>query len=69
MESHIGMLRRITGINSYETTADVAEYLNYPQNIMIIPSENYTEGLSAFAMAAHMGEPILFASRNEIKAW
>jgi hypothetical protein len=61
--------RRITGINSYETAAYVAEYLYYPQNIMIIPSENYREGLSACAMAAHMGEPILFASRNELPSY
>ena len=58
--------RRITGMNSYETAANVAEYLNYPQNIMIISSENYIEGLSTCAMAAHMGEPNLFAFRNKL---
>lgn len=58
--------RRITGKNSYETPALVAEYLKYPKNIMIISSENFREGLSAFAMSAHMGEPILFASRNKL---
>ncbi len=61
--------RRIAGSNSYETAAYIAEYLKYPQNIMIIPSENYREGLSACAMAAHMGDPILFASRNELPSY
>lgn len=61
--------KRVSGMNSYETAAKVAEYLNYPQNIMIIPSEDYREGMSACAMAAHMGEPILFASRNELPSY
>ena len=33
---------------------------------MIVSSEDYREGLSACAWAAHMGEPILFTTRNEL---
>lgn len=58
--------KRITGSDFNETAAKVAEYLNYPKNIMIVSSEDYREGLSACAMAAHMGEPVLFAARNEL---
>lgn len=61
--------KRITGTNFYDTAVKVAEFLNYPQNIMIVSSEDYREGLSACAMAAHMGEPILFADRNVLPAY
>jgi len=57
---------RISGTNFYETSAKVAQYFNYPENIMIVSSEDYREGLSACAWAAHMGNPILFATRNEL---
>lgn len=60
---------RISGANFYETSARVAQYLNYPENIMIVSGEDYREGLSACAWAAHMGEPILFATRNELPAY
>lgn len=59
-------IKRITGRSFYETAAKVAEYLNFPQNIMIVSSENYEEGLSACAMAAHMGVPILFTDRYRL---
>lgn len=58
--------KRITGSNFNGTAAKVAEYLNYPKNIMIVSSEDYREVLSACAMAAHMGEPVLFTARNEL---
>lgn len=61
--------KRISGTNFYETAAKVAEYLNYPQNIMLVSSEDYMEGLSAGAMAAHMGEPILFAAKNVLPSY
>lgn len=60
---------RISGRNFFDTSASVAQYLNYPQNIMIVSGENFTEGLSACAWAAHMGEPILFATRNELPSY
>lgn len=56
--------KRILGTNSYETTAKVAEFLNFPENIMIVSGEDYRDGLSACAWAAHMGTPILFATKN-----
>jgi len=61
--------KRISGTNFYETAAIIAEYLNYPKNIMIVSSEDYNEGLSACAMAAHMGEPILFATGNVLPSY
>ena len=61
--------KRILGTSFYETAAKVAEFLNYPQNIMIVSSEDYREGLPACAMAAHMGEPILFATGNDLPSY
>jgi len=58
--------KRITGINPFDTVAKVAEYLNYPENIMIVSGEDYREGLSACAWAAHMGDPILFSQKYQL---
>lgn len=60
---------RISGLNFYETSVKVAQYLNYPQNIMIVSSEGYADGLSACAWAAHMGDVILFATKNELPSY
>lgn len=56
--------KRISGANFLETSVKVAEYLNFPENIMIVSGENYMEGLSACAWAAHMGTPILFTAKD-----
>lgn len=61
--------KRISGKNFLETSAKVAEYLNFPQNIMIVSGEDYSEGLSACAWAAHMGEPILFTAKDYIPSY
>lgn len=58
--------KRISGINFWETSVKVAEYLNYPENIMIVSGEDYKEGLSACAWAAHMGDPILFTAKDHL---
>ncbi len=58
--------KRISGNNFYETAARVAEYLEYPQNIMIISGEDYREGLSTCAYAAHSGDVVLFSDRNQL---
>lgn len=60
---------RISGSNFYETSAKIAGYLNYPKNIMIVSSEDYREGLSACAWAAHMGDVILFTTRNQLPSY
>ncbi|MEL7656975.1 MAG: cell wall-binding repeat-containing protein [Bacillota bacterium] len=60
---------RITGSNFYETSVKVAQYLNYPQNIMIVSSESYADGLSACAWAAHMGDVILFTAKDELPSY
>jgi len=60
---------RISGRNFYDTSAMVAHYLNYPQNIMIVSAEDYAGGLSTCAWAAHMGDPILFTTRNELPVY
>ncbi|WIV11146.1 cell wall-binding repeat-containing protein [Proteiniborus sp. MB09-C3] len=59
-------VKRISGTNFFDTSAKIAEYLGFPQNIMIVSSEDYREGLSACAWAAHMGDIILFATRDEL---
>ena len=68
VEQHLNMLglktKKISGTNFLETSAKVAEYHNYPENIMIISGEDYREGLSACAWAAHMGDPILFTAKE-----
>lgn len=61
--------KRISGRNFLETSAKVAEYLNFPQNIMIVSGEDYREGLSACAWAAHMGDPILFTAKDYIPSY
>lgn len=60
---------RISGSNFYETSAKVARYLNYPKNIMVVSSEDYREGLSACAWAAHMGDVILFVTRSQLPSY
>ncbi|HWT74440.1 MAG TPA: cell wall-binding repeat-containing protein [Mobilitalea sp.] len=53
----------ITGKSYYETAANVTKYLNNIDNIMLIPSDEYWDGLSACAWAAHMGAPILLITK------
>lgn len=60
---------RISGSNFYETSVKVAQYLNYPQNIMIVSSESYADGLPTCAWAAHMGDVILFATKNQLPSY
>ncbi|WP_054871159.1 cell wall-binding repeat-containing protein [Caloranaerobacter sp. TR13] len=59
-------IKRISGTNILETSAKIAEYLNFPQNIMIVSGENYKEGLCACAWAAHMGDIILFTTKYQL---
>jgi len=58
--------KRISGANFFETAAKVAEYLNYPKNIMIVSGEDYREGLSACGWTAHMGDAILFTIKDKL---
>lgn len=60
---------RITGYNYFETSAMIAQYLNYPENIMIVSSEDYRDGLSACAWAAHMGDIILLSKKNQLSLY
>ncbi|MBU5313498.1 cell wall-binding repeat-containing protein [Tissierella carlieri] len=70
IEEQLNMLglrtKRIGGGNFYETAARVAEYLKYPPNIMVISGEDYREGLSTCAYAAHSGDVILFSDKNQL---
>lgn len=56
----------ISGQSYYETAANVTKYLENLENIMLISAEDYWDGLSACAWAAHMGAPILFTSKNHL---
>jgi len=58
--------KRIGGINFYDTAAKVAEYLEYPQNIMIVSGEDYREGLCTCAYAAHSGDVVLFTEKHKL---
>lgn len=70
VEDQLNMLglgtERISGVDFYETAAKVAEYLDFPQNIMIISGEDYREGLSTCAYAAHSGDVILFTDKYRL---
>jgi hypothetical protein len=57
---------RIDGKDIYELTANISRYLNYPQNIFIISSEDYMEGMSVCAYAAHSGAAILFTEKHHL---
>ncbi|ABW18616.1 cell wall-binding repeat-containing protein [Alkaliphilus oremlandii] len=58
--------KRISGMNFYDTAAKTAEYLEYPQNIMVVSGEDYREGLCACAYAAHSGDVILFTQKHQL---
>lgn len=56
--------KRISGNDIFELSANIAHYLEYPQNIMVISSEDYKEGLCTCSYAAHSGTAILFTERD-----
>ncbi len=56
----------LSGANIYETAANVARFLDNLDNIIILSFQNYQNGLSACAWAAHMGVPILFTEKNQL---
>lgn len=58
--------KRIGGYNFYETSFRIAEYLNFPQSIILISGEDYQEGLSVTAYAAHAGSVIVFTNKYEL---
>ncbi|HEX3076464.1 MAG TPA: cell wall-binding repeat-containing protein [Lachnospiraceae bacterium] len=63
-------IKIIAGKNYFETAAHVAGYEHNPENnIMIISAEDYREGLSACAYAAHMGVPILLTTKNRLPSY
>ncbi len=56
--------KRISGNDIFKLSANIAGYLEYPQNIMIISGEDYREGLCACSYAAHSGSAILFTEKD-----
>ena len=55
---------RINGNNIYELSANIAEYMEYPQNIFVISGEDYREGLCTCSYSAHAGTSILFVEKD-----
>lgn len=57
---------RLTGINAYHTAAEIARFLGYPGDIMLLSGEHPLSGLCAGAMAAHGGVPVLFTLKDTL---
>lgn len=54
---------RIDGSDFYELSANIASYQEYPQDIIIIPSDDYREGMCTCSFVAHAGATILFTEK------
>ncbi len=57
---------RIVGINAYHTAAEVARFLGYPSEVMLVSGEDPLSGLCAAAMAVHRGVPVLFTLKDAL---
>ena len=56
----------ITGRNHFETACKIPSIRKKFENILIVSSEDYPEGIMAAYWSAHHGDPILFVQRNSI---
>ncbi|HHY33655.1 MAG TPA: LysM peptidoglycan-binding domain-containing protein [Firmicutes bacterium] len=57
---------RLTGINAYHTAAEIARFLGYPRDVMLLSGEHPLSGLCAGAMAVHGGVPVLFTLKDAL---
>ncbi len=55
---------RIVGINAYHTAAEVARFLGYPSDVILVSGQDPSLGLCAGALAAYAGSPILYTLRD-----
>ena len=57
---------RICGINAYHTAAEIARFLGYPNDMMLVSGQNPLSGLVAGAMASHRGIPVVFTLKDKL---
>jgi hypothetical protein len=57
---------RISGINAYHTAAELARFLGYPSDMILVSGQDPKSGLVAGAMAAHRGIPIVFTLKDTL---
>ncbi|MFZ5925692.1 MAG: cell wall-binding repeat-containing protein [Bacillota bacterium] len=57
---------RLVGINAYHTAAEIARFLGYPGEVMLVSGEDPLSGLCAGAMAVHRGVPVLFTLKDAL---
>ena len=57
---------RISGINAYHTAAEVARFLGYPSDMILVSGQDPQSGLVAGAMAAHRGIPVVFTLNDTL---
>lgn len=57
---------KINGANIYELSANIASYLEYPQNIFIVSAEDYKDGICVCHYSAHSGTSILFVEKDSL---
>ncbi|MGE5574385.1 MAG: cell wall-binding repeat-containing protein [Bacteroidota bacterium] len=57
---------RLAGMNAYHTAAEIARFLGYPRDFMLLSGEHPLSGLCAGAMAVHAGVPILFTLKDSL---
>ncbi len=57
---------RLAGMNAYHTAAEIARFLGYPGDIMLLSGEHPLSGLCAGAMAVHGGVPVLFTLKDTL---
>lgn len=57
---------RISGINAYHTAAEVARFLGYPSDMMLVSGQDSLSGLVAGTMATYRGIPIVFSLKDTL---
>ncbi|MGE4272959.1 MAG: cell wall-binding repeat-containing protein [Desulfitobacterium sp.] len=67
LNAHGISTRRIAGASRYETSLSIAEELGDFQKIFVCNGENFPDALSAAAVAANEGIPILLTPANELQ--
>lgn len=55
---------RIDGSDFYQLSSNIADYQEYPQDIIIISANDFREGQCVCSFAAHSGTTILFTEKN-----
>lgn len=59
-------VKRLAGVNIFETAAMVAQRRGYPEDIQILSTDPASGGAVAAGWSAHMGDPILLTGRDRL---